>query len=173
MDNASAATLIALGALIVAAVGIIFTAMQIRRNTTVQRGMLFKDIYERFLTDPEFHYVFGLIEQSVPIFAAGYGTSDAKESKRRQAAVERLFAHLEVMCSLYRRGLFTDEDMREFNYAIRRVAQHPGFFDYQAFLADWAHRKQVERGPYDNVFRYVGTKLGLTPDSTSKSAAAS
>lgn len=164
MDKASITNLITVGALILTVVGLTFTAIQVRNNTIVQRGMLFKDVYEGFLTDTELNFVFGLIEQGAPIFTEGYGTSDADESKRRQAAVERLFAHLEVMCTLYRRGLFTDEDMRDFNYIIQRVAQHPGFFDYEAFLTEWAHRKQVQRGPYNNVFWYVRKNLGLAPE---------
>ena len=152
-----------LGALILTIVGLIFTAIQVRNNTITQRGMLFKDVYETFLTDPELNFVFELIEQRAPIFDGRYGASDEDKSKRNQAAVERLFTRFEVICSLYRRGLFTDEDMRDFDYIIERVAKHPGFFDYEAFLANWAHRKQVQRSPYKNVFWYVRTNLDLAP----------
>ena len=173
MEMYTVANLVALGALSLTALGLVFTALQIRYNTNVQRGMLFKEIYERFLTDDKFHYVYGLIEQEELIFARDeegrptFGTSDPEEWKQRQVAVEHLFSHLEVICSLHRRGLLTKDDMLDLNYAIERIAQHPGFFEYEAFLATWVKRKKISRGPYDNVFRYVRTKLRITPPSRS------
>jgi hypothetical protein len=163
MNSLTVANVVAFAALSLTVLGLAFTAWQIRYNTRVQRGMLFKEVYEKFLNSEEFHYVYGLIEQKEPIFSKGYGASSPDEARRRQAAVEHLFAHFEVICSLQRRGLFRKEDMLDLNYAIERVAHHPGFFAYEAFLADWAGRMKVSRGPFDNVFRYTRTTLRITP----------
>ncbi len=153
--------IIAGAALLAAMAGITFTDMQIRYNSAVQRGMLYKDLYERFLADPEFHYVYGLIEQSEDIFGPSFGAATEEESRARQFAIERLFAHFEVICSLHNRGLLTSEDMKSFNYAIERVARHKGFSEYEAMLKDWTLQKRVSRGPYDTVFSYVSSNLDV------------
>lgn len=159
MENSD---IIAGAALLAAMAGLVFTGMQIRYNSAVQRGMLYKDLYERFLADPEFHYVYGLIEQGEDIFGQGFGApTTEEESKARQFAIEKLFAHFEVICSLHNRGLLTSEDMKSFNYAIERVARHEGFSKYEARLKDWALEKRVSRGPYDTVFSYVSSNLDV------------
>ncbi len=153
--------IIAGAALLAAMAGLAFTGMQIRYNSAVQRGMLYKDLYERFLADPEFRYVYGLIEDGKDIFSPGFGAATEEETRARQIAIERLFAHFEVICSLHNRGLLTSEDMRSFNYAIERLARHQGFSEYEAFLKDWTLRRGVSRGPYDTVFSYISSNLDV------------
>ena len=153
--------IIASAALLAVLAGLVFTGLQIRYNSAVQRGMLYKDLYERFLADPEFHYVYGLIEKDEDIFGPAFGAATEEESRARQFAVERLFAHFEVICSLHKRGLLTSEDMKSFNYAIERVAKHKGFSNYEAFLKDWTFQKGISRGPYDTVFSYVSSNLDV------------
>ena len=153
--------IIASAALLAALAGLVFTGMQIRYNSAVQRGMLYKDLYERFLTDPEFHYVYGLIEKDEDIFEPRFGAATEEEFRARQFAVERLFAHFEVICSLHNRGLLTSEDMKSFNYAIERVAKHKGFSEYEARLKNWRLQRKVSRGPYDTLFSYVSSNLDV------------
>ena len=89
--------IIAGAALLAAMVGLVFTGMQIRYNSAVQRGMLYKDLYERFLADPEFHYVYGLIVEcstriSMSAFwpTPSFTTSMVSSSKARGRVLELL-----------------------------------------------------------------------------------
>ena len=64
--------------------------------------------------------VFELMESKQWKFVDGFGAGrNVGEYYRRERSFERLLAHLEVICSLYRRGLITIEDMEEFEYNIQ------------------------------------------------------
>jgi hypothetical protein len=104
----SIATVIGLPATLV---GLVFAALQIRKNTATQRGKFFRELYEPFFLNDELQYAFHLINVEKNLFRGDYGTTDPEESKKRQKAIERLFAHFEIICSLYRRGLINDKDL--------------------------------------------------------------
>jgi hypothetical protein len=145
--------LLASAALIATAIGLGFTALQIRKNTAIQRGTFFRALYEPFFLNDELQYVFRLISDEENIFGENYGTSGrGDEYNKRQKAVERLFAHFEIICSLYRRRLINDNDMQDFDYNIQRVFNYRGFHDYEANLDSWRKSKGLERGPYSTFF---------------------
>ena len=81
--------------------------------------------------------------------------TDSEESKKRQKAIERLFAQFEIICSLYSRGLINDKDMHYFDYNIQRVLNHSGFNDYRAYLDTWRKCKRLEQIPYSTFFWYI------------------
>lgn len=147
---------IALGALLISFIGLLYTRNQIHRAQISERGVLFKELYQRFFDDEEMNYVYTLTENKVDIFSDGHGISDPQEQSRRQKGIERLFAHLEVICALYKSKLLAPEDMQHFRYNIQRLSQYPGFNRYRHFLEDeWPRKWNLERGPYSSVFWYV------------------
>lgn len=147
--------LIASGALVAAIVGLTFTFIQIRRGARAQRGAFFKDLYEPFFLDPEMRRVFELMELEQWSFEQGFGAEDEKEYRTLEKSIERLLAHLEIICSLYRRGLITVEDMHDFDYNIQRLVKYPGFDEYLAGLEDWRRRKGLLRAPYTSLASYI------------------
>ncbi|MFK4522155.1 hypothetical protein ABIF90_000136 [Bradyrhizobium japonicum] len=152
----SVANLIAGFGFAAAVAGLVFTARQMKRNTATQRGMLFKELYEPFFSDERLRLVFDLIEEKQPIFELGFGGGDNADKASRQAAVERAFAHFEVICSLQQRGLLDRSDMSHFDYNIQRLINHEGFREYRKFLeVDWPKQRGVLRGPYSSFFKYV------------------
>jgi hypothetical protein len=155
VDIIEISDLIATGGLIGTTIGLAFTAWQIRKNTKTERGKFFKELYEPFFFNNELRYVFELIEKKENIFGAGHGTADGAEREKRQKAIENLFAHFEILCSLYRRGLINKVDMQNFDYNIQRVFKHTGFSDYEKFLDSWWKGKRLLRGPYSSFFWYV------------------
>ena len=168
---------IALGAVLISLIGLIYTRTQIHRAQISQRGILFKEFYQTFFDDEEMKYVYSLTENRENIFSEGYGTSDVQEQDRRQKAIERLFAHLEVICALYKSNLLAPEDMWHFRYNIQRLSQHPGFDRYRRFLEEeWPRLRNLERGPYSSLFSVrrhwpaqctqVARQGGLTSAST-------
>jgi len=140
-----------------AVAGLVFTAFQMKRNTATQRGTLFKELYEPFFSDDRLRLVFDLVEQKQPIFKPGFGAGDdADEARRRQLAVERTFAHFEVICSLQRRGLLDLSDMSDFDYNIQRLIHHEDFETYRNFLdVEWPKKRGLLRGPYSSFFKYA------------------
>lgn len=147
---------IALGALLISLIGLFYTRSQIHRAQISQRGVLFKELYQKFFDDEEMNYVYSLTEKKENIFSPGHGTSDPQERNRRQKAIERLFAHLEVICALYKSRLLAPEDMQHFRYNIQRLSQYSGFDSYRHFLeVEWPRIRKLERGPYSSVFWYV------------------
>ncbi len=170
LTTAALANLIA-GTLLLAAVGGLgFTALQIRRSSATQRGMFFKHLYEPFFLDREIQYLFRLIEHREDIFRPGFGSDPwedeeedeededeqkKKKTRKRQRAIERVFAHFEIICSLYQRKLLAYKDMRHFNYNIQRLFNYPGFHDYEAMLDSWWRDQGLERGPYSSFFWYT------------------
>jgi hypothetical protein len=148
----SIATVIGLPATLI---GLVFAALQIRKNTATQRGKFFKELYEPFFFNDELRYAFELIEGRKDVFRGDYGTTDQKESEKRQKAIETLFAHFEIICSLYRRGLIHDDDMHYFDYNIQRVFNHPEFNDYRAGLDSWRKSRGLEQIPYFTFFWYL------------------
>jgi hypothetical protein len=138
---ASIATVIGLPATLA---GVIFAALQIQKNTATQRGKFFRELYEPFFLNDELRSAFALIERE-----------RSKDAFREQRAIETLFAHFEIICSLYRRGLIHDDDMHYFDYNIQRVLNHPGFNDYRAGLDSWRKSKGLEQIPYSTFFWYI------------------
>ena len=82
---------------------------------------MFKELYQKFFDDDKIRYVYSLTQKQEKIFSEGYGSSNLQERERRQKAIERLFAHLEVYCALYKSKLLAPEDMWHFRYNIQRV----------------------------------------------------
>ena len=134
------------------------------RATRAERGLLFKQLYEKFFDDEEMNYVYFLAENGENIFTQSHGSADLHERERRQKAIERLFAFLEVVCALYRNKLLEPEDMWHFQYNIRRLSRYPGFDWYRDYLEEeWPRQRQLERGPYSSLFWYIDHELRNTP----------
>jgi hypothetical protein len=102
-------------------------------------------------------YVYSLTENNEKIFKLPeHGASNPQEQNRRQKAIERLFAHFEVICALHKSKLLAPEDMQHFRYNIQRLSQYPDFDSYRHWLeVDWPRKQNLERGPYSSVFWYV------------------
>jgi hypothetical protein len=151
---ASIATVIGLPATLV---GLVFVALQMRKNTATQRGKFFRELYEPFFLKEELRYAFTLIEgrKDKDAFREHYCTTDPKEYEKKGKPIETLFAHFEIICSLYRRGLIDKGDMHYFDYNIQRVLNHPGFNDYRAGLNCWRKSKGLEQIPYSTFFWYI------------------
>lgn len=155
---------ISFGALLISFVGLLYTRSQIRRAQISQRGVLFKELYQGFFDDAEIYYVYSLTENKEDIFSEGRGTSDPQERTRRQKAIERLFAHLEVVCALYKNNLLAPEDMWHFRYNIQRLSQYRNFDQYRDFLEKkWPRSRNLERGPYSSLFWYIDQGLPNAP----------
>ena len=168
MEMESVGNLIAGLGFAAAVAGLVFTARETKRNTATHRGILFKELYEPFFSDDRLRLVFDLIERKEPIFEPGFGAEDdANEANHRKLAVERAFAHFEVICSLQRRGLLEFSDMSDFDYNIQRLINHEGFETYRNFLEiEWPKARGVLRGPYSSFFNYVeqnASRLSLAP----------
>ena len=114
--------IIPLVALLTSFIGLLYTRTQIHRAHISERGVLFKELYQKFFDDDKIRYVYSLTEKQEKIFSEGYGSSNLQERERRQKAIERLFAHLEVICALYKSKLLAPEDMWHFRYNIQRVS---------------------------------------------------
>ena len=162
---------IALGALLISLIGLLYTRSQIHRAQISQRGVLFKELYQKFFDDEEMNYVYSLTENQENIFSQGHGTSDLQEQKRRQKAIERLFAHLEVICALHKSKLLAPDDMQHFHYNVQRLSQYPGFDSYRQFLEEeWPRSRKLERGPYSSIFWYIDKGRSNAPTSPDRAA---
>ena len=60
MDFASG---IALGALLTSLIALLYTRSQIHRAQISQRGVLFKELYQKFFDDEDMNYVYSLTER--------------------------------------------------------------------------------------------------------------
>ena len=154
---------IALGALLISLMGLLYTRWQIHRAQISQRGVLFKELYQKFFDDEEMKYVYTLTENGEEIFLVPDDRvlsedkiPNAEEKVRRKKAVERLFAHLEVICALYKNKLLAPDDMQHFHYNVQRLIQYRGFVEFRHYLEkQWPSDKNLERGPYASVFWYI------------------
>lgn len=151
-----------IGALAATIVGLVFTALQIRRNAAaterekeVESQKFYTELYKQFFLNDDWYYIFSLINNGEYIFPVAAPTTE--EELKKQKAIERLFAHLETICSLYKKGLLVKSDMEEFDYNIQRIYNAPGFLDYQHNLDNWRKQQGLSRGPYSNFFWYTDT----------------
>ena len=147
-------------------IALLFAAFELRQTSTTQRAQFFKELYEPFFLDKEIGYAFLLIEEGTLFDATTadentlieegelFDATTADENKRRKA-VERLLAHFEIICSLFRRRLLRRPDMIHFDYNIQRLCLTPGFFEYIAGLETWRRQKGLEQGPYSSFVKYV------------------
>ena len=145
-------------ALLAAFVGLVFTGIEIRQSNSVRRATFYKELYESFFLSPEMRTVFELMEDNKWKFDDKFGAENDEEFYRRRIAFERLLAHLEVICSLYHRGLITSEDMEEFEYNIQRIVKYPDFGNYPAVLERWRNKDKLLRAPYVNFRYYIHSK---------------
>ncbi len=154
----------ALAAVLISLFGLFYTRDQMQRARVTDRGRLFKELYEKFFDDEEINYVYTLAEKGENIFTQSHGSADLKERDHRQKAIERLLAHLEVICALYRSRLLEPEDMGHFHYNIQRLSQFSGFDWYRDFLEEeWPRQRNLQRGPYSSLFWYIDTELRNPP----------
>ena len=136
-------------------VGLLFTAIQIRRNTQAQRARLFKDLYESFWSDPRLQYAYSLIDAREPLFPSDPGTKGLPDREARREAAEALFAQLDLISKLHGLGLLSQDDMRFFAFNIERVVSARGFDDYRVFLKEWQRERELSAGPYESLFEYI------------------
>lgn len=151
---------LAFAALIVSLLCLVHTRDRLRRAGLAERALLFKQLYEKSFEDEEMHYVYLLCESGENIFTQSHGSAELAERERRQKAIERLFAHLEVVCALYRSGLLEPQDMSHFRYNIHRLSRFQGFDWYRDYLEEeWPRQRNLERGPYSSLFWYIDHEL--------------
>jgi hypothetical protein len=150
----------AFAALLISLFGLLYTRDQLKRTRVSERGRLFKELYEKFFDDEDMAYVYYLAEKGESIFTQSHGSADPREREHRQKAIERLLAHLEVVCALYRNRLLEQEDMGHFHYNIQRLSQFSGFDWYRDFLEEeWPRQRNLDRGPYSSLFWYIDTQM--------------
>lgn len=132
-------------------VAVVAAVVAFRREKDVQRASFFKELYEPLFLDPNLRRTFDLIGKTGGL----YTNVSPPEPSANQIAVERTFAHFEIICALHRRGLFTADDMEEFDFNMHRIAKAKDFGDYRKSLEDWRSKAGLERGPYSNFLAYV------------------
>lgn len=152
----AASDFIASGALLLSLVSLLYTLVQVHRAQIAQRAALFKELYQKLFDDDDINYIYSLTEKEERIFPPGFGAFDEQERGRRQRGIERLFAHLEIICAMYKSKMLAPEDLDHFDFNIRRLSQYPGFDKYRHFLEEqWPRKRGLQRGPYSSLFWYL------------------
>ena len=124
--------------LIVTAIGIIFTGMQLKQTKDINRAILVKELYLFFYKDKAIREIFYKIEWS------NYSLDERmKLDTKEEQQVDALLSFFEVICDMFYRKVLTKDDLKIFDYEMYRTYEHPGVQEYLEFLEEWQKERNI------------------------------
>ena len=145
--------------LIVTAIGIIFTGMQLKQTKDINRAILVKELYLFFYKDKAIREIFYKIEWS------NYSLDERmKLDTKEEQQVDALLAFFEVICDMFYRKVLTKDDLKIFDYEMYRTYEHPGVQEYLEFLEEWQKERNIGES-FRSFKRYCEEKSNPSPQT--------
>lgn len=153
--TASIGDIINAGLLVLAAVALIFTYLQVRANTRTNRAIFFKELYLTMFSDSDMRDAFYKIEYDQFVYSEKFHKSPEEK------AIDRLLSFVDLICNLYYQGLLTSNEMKSFSYELKRIYENSNVSGYLAFLKAFYSQVNTGTQPFAYFLRYCRDELHL------------
>ncbi len=141
--------LIQAAALLVAALGLAFNALETRRATHQRRIQQLVDLQHKFYSDAEMLDAYYLIEYGDFTYDVNFHGSDLEKK------IDRLLVHFENIATLFQAKVvsLSELDIVAYNYLV--IYQNAQIQEYFSWLDTWYERRGIKEKPFE-IFRAVG-----------------
>lgn len=136
---------------VVAIIALVFAIVQVVQSQRHKRAEFIINLYDEFIKDEDMMEMFYKIEYDEFVYDANFHQSP--EEKK----LDKLLGHFDNICSLYKMGILSDDDMRFVKYNISRVVTNDNVQKYFCFLDSWYMSLGVEYIKCNNLRQYAQT----------------
>lgn len=151
-NEVSVGDLIQVGAVLVAAGGLVFSAWQTRRSNKQGQFQQVLDLHGRFLSDAQLVETYYLFEYSKFVYGKEFHGS------KLERQVDRLLQTFENMAMCYEEGLVTARELDVVAYHYLVLYQDEELQKYLTWLDGWYKQRGIKEIPF-GPFRTVGRIL--------------
>ena len=141
-------------AVLLAAAGLVFSALQTKRANRQSRAQQVIDLHGRFLDDPALVDAYYKIEYQEFEYGDGFHGSELEKH------VDRLLQCFENMATLVDAGVLEASDLDPVAYHYLVIYQDAGVQRYFQWLDEWYVQRGMDETPF-GVFRKVGVQLEI------------
>lgn len=135
-------------------VGLYLTLYQIRQSYRIQKATFFKDLSMTLISETNQKEGFYLIINNKFIYDDGFKGSQIEKQ------VDALLSFLEMICSLYKAGILTKQEMPFFEYAFRKVYANSNIRTYLEYLRKTSEHSGNKTTPFASYISYCQRELG-------------
>ena len=127
---------------IFAAVGLLLTFYQSRRNNVQARAALVAECLKGFAEDQGIQRAFYAIEYSKFKYDEEFHRSECERE------IDRLLRHFSNIALAWQAGLLSTRDVRPIQYYVLRVVRNSEIKKYLKFIANWSNHQKLGEHPY-------------------------
>jgi hypothetical protein len=127
---------------IFAAIGLLLSFYQLRRNNAQARLALMAESLRRFTGDEDIQRVFYAIEYSK------FKYDEEFHGSQHERETDKLLRHFSNIALSWQGGLLSIRDLRPIQYYVLRVVQNDEVQKYLNFIASWSKQQKLGEHPY-------------------------
>lgn len=144
--------LIQAAALLVAALGLVLTALETRRSARQRRVQQIVDLQSKFYGDPDLMEAYYSIEYDRFVYDESFHGSELEKK------VDRLLVHFENIGGLFQEGVVSLRELDFVSYNYLMIYQNEQVKRYLEWLDQWYLERGMKEVPFCS-FREVGASL--------------